>query len=128
MKPTKKAKFDNNKSTKAPMFSGEQLNFLIQNAHHVAQKGKKNKKVKKRKVQFKRDSSSEDESTEEHHAITKLSELDSDDLTTCSKDTVESYYFTNLARKIQKKKKLGHVVGDQATAQRRYKAVQNGTN
>ena len=49
------------KKKKSPTFTGEQLSFLIHNAHVAAEKGKKTKKLKKRKVTYKSESDSNNE-------------------------------------------------------------------
>ena len=108
----KRQKTEHKKGKKTPMFSGEQINFLIENAHLAANKSKKTKKIKKRKVQFQKDSSSEEE-YEENHAVQKVTELlDSDDSVSNSSEQVEAYYLSTIHRKRNKRQKVGHLVSE----------------
>ena len=101
----KRQKTENRKGKKTPMFSGEQINFLIENAHLAANKSKKTKKIKKRKVQFQKDSSSEEE-YEENHAVQKVTELlDSDDSISNTSEQVEAYYLSTIHKKRTKRQK-----------------------
>ena len=105
----KKFKSDNNKK-ESPSFSGEQLNFLIQNAHIAANTGKKKSKVvKKRHVTYKEQSESESDNHEEGHIIEKLSEeVDSENLTD-DNETVEDYFLSDIFNnRNHKKKKTEH--------------------
>ena len=93
---------------KTPTFTGEQLSFLIDNAH-VASK-KKTKKVKKRKIVYQH-SESESDASESAHMVTKMSEVvDSDEVTNYSSEESEEYFLTqNYSRRTKKKFKTGHL-------------------
>ena len=123
----KRHKGESHKKKKAPMFSGEQINFLIENAHLVATKDKKVKKVKKRQVKFTKDSSSEEESYEESHAITSYKNNDSDESVTDTSETVNAYFLSSLHNKKKKKLKTGHlvteVVGEIVTSEKETKII-----
>ena len=59
------------KKKSTPMFTADQLNFLINNAHIPAGKGKKPKSIKKRKIIYEHNSENESDSSEEGHIIEK---------------------------------------------------------
>ena len=86
---------------KKPTFTGEQLSFLIDNAH-VASK-KKTKKVKKRKIVY-HHSESESDAIKSAHMVTKMSEvIDSDKVTNYSSDESEEYFLTqNYSRRTKR--------------------------
>ena len=96
------------KKKKSPTFTGEQLSFLIQNAHVAAEKGKKTKKTKKRKVTYKSESDSDNE---EGHIIERMSEVvDSDEMSNSSSESCEDYFMTSVFKsRTKKKKKNGHL-------------------
>ena len=95
---------------KNPSFTGEQLSFLIQNAHFAASKGKKTKSVKKRQITYKQHSESESDNNEEVNVLTKMSKfVDSDEITTTSEQS-EMYFSTSIFNKRPRKRlKEGHV-------------------
>ena len=91
---------------KVPTFTGEQLNYLIQNAHLAKQGKRKTKQVKKRKVTYKSESAS---SEEEGHVINKISEICDSELTDNS-ESIEEYFATNLfSQRNKKRPKFSHV-------------------
>ena len=93
---------------KTPTFTGEQLSFLIDNAH-VASK-KKTKKVKKRKIVYQH-SESESDASESALMVTKMSEVvDREEVINYSSDESEEYFLTqNYSRRTKKKFKTGHL-------------------
>ena len=111
-KKTRYHKHDSSSSKKKePMFTGQQLNFLIDNAHLAAKANKKTKKtVKKRQIVYKHSSESESDHNEEGHVIEKISNvIDSDELTSSSEESENYFAINRFNTRPSKKKKQGHL-------------------
>ena len=95
------------RSKKAPTFSGEQLNFLIQQAHFAKQEKTSQSKSLKKKVKYQSDSDSDSEhanmmkklSIEEKKRSKNIAELDSNN---DSVVTVEDYFLTSIFNRPKK--------------------------
>ena len=122
---SKRRKTDTSSSTskKIPSFTGDQLSFLIENAHFAAKKGKRTKSIKKRKITYKHHSESESDHNEEGNVIHKMTQfVDSDDVTTNSEQSENYFMTTNLFSRPRKRKKTGQltteVVGEIVSRQK----------
>ena len=102
------------RSKKAPTFSGEQLNFLIQQAHFAKQEKTSQPKSLKKRVRYQSESDSDSEhanmmkklSIEEKKKSKNIAELDSDN---DSVVTVEDYFLTNIFNRPKKRTKTGQL-------------------